>query len=650
MLILGIETSCDETAAAVVVRDAAGRGDDPLQRRAQPARRTRALWRRRARARGPRPRRPARRHHRAAPSTRPASRSRDLDAIAATAGPGLIGGVLVGLTTGQGAGRGARQAADRGQPPRGPRAHRAAHRRRRLPLSACCWSRAATASSSLVARRRRLRALGHHHRRRARRGLRQGRPSCSASAIPAAPRSSGRPTAAIPTRFRFPRPLLARGPARFLVLRPQDRRAPRGRADRAAHATRTSPTSPRASRPAVTEIVADRARRSLARLRPHPGSAGAGRRRRRRRQPGASATRLRAVAAEAGARLVIPPPGALHRQRRDGRLGRRRALRPRPDRCARRRRRGRAGRSTNRMGRPCRLNASPSSGGGAWGTALAQAAAMAGREVVTRRARSRDASPRSTSSTPTAAASSGVSAVATRSAPPTAPTADADIVILAVPAQPRRASALERALRSAGPSILSAKGLEHGTLLRQSEILARDRARRDPLRPLRPELCRRRRRRPAHRRHARGRRSRRDLAARRRPRRPELPPLCGRRPHRRRARRRAQERLRPRLPARWMAPSLGASARSALIARAYAEMSRMVAAMGGSAATLTGLAGLGDLTLSCTSPQSRNYRFGIALGRGDRRGIAARASGSPRASPPRRSPSARHPSSGSTRR
>jgi glycerol-3-phosphate dehydrogenase (NAD(P)+) len=61
---------------------------------------------------------------------------------------------------------------------------------------------------------------------------------------------------------------------------------------------------------------------------------------------------------------------------------------------------------------------------------------------------------------------------------------------------------------------------------------------------------------------------------------------------------------------------LGLSARSAVIGRAYAEMSRLVAALGGEALTLTGLAGLGDLTLSCTSPQSRNYAFGIALGAG----------------------------------
>lgn len=61
---------------------------------------------------------------------------------------------------------------------------------------------------------------------------------------------------------------------------------------------------------------------------------------------------------------------------------------------------------------------------------------------------------------------------------------------------------------------------------------------------------------------------------------------------------------------------LGLSARSALMARAHAEMVRLVLAKGGQAATGVGLAGLGDLALSCTSPQSRNYRFGIELGRG----------------------------------
>lgn len=61
---------------------------------------------------------------------------------------------------------------------------------------------------------------------------------------------------------------------------------------------------------------------------------------------------------------------------------------------------------------------------------------------------------------------------------------------------------------------------------------------------------------------------------------------------------------------------LGLSARSAFLARAYAELGRMIVALGGSEATLAGLAGIGDLALSCTSDQSRNYRFGVALGRG----------------------------------
>ncbi|CAD7023149.1 NAD(P)-dependent glycerol-3-phosphate dehydrogenase [Pseudorhizobium halotolerans] len=59
---------------------------------------------------------------------------------------------------------------------------------------------------------------------------------------------------------------------------------------------------------------------------------------------------------------------------------------------------------------------------------------------------------------------------------------------------------------------------------------------------------------------------------------------------------------------------LGESARAALISRGLAEMSRLVDRMGGKAETVRGLSGLGDLVLTGTSHQSRNLRYGIALG------------------------------------
>lgn len=62
---------------------------------------------------------------------------------------------------------------------------------------------------------------------------------------------------------------------------------------------------------------------------------------------------------------------------------------------------------------------------------------------------------------------------------------------------------------------------------------------------------------------------------------------------------------------------LGDSARAAIITRGFAEMTRLAAHLGASPETLTGLSGLGDLTLTCTSSQSRNFRFGAALGAGE---------------------------------
>jgi glycerol-3-phosphate dehydrogenase (NAD(P)+) len=61
---------------------------------------------------------------------------------------------------------------------------------------------------------------------------------------------------------------------------------------------------------------------------------------------------------------------------------------------------------------------------------------------------------------------------------------------------------------------------------------------------------------------------------------------------------------------------LGASARAALTARGFAELSRLGAALGGRPETLMGLSGLGDLVLTCSGPQSRNFAFGLALGQG----------------------------------
>ena len=61
---------------------------------------------------------------------------------------------------------------------------------------------------------------------------------------------------------------------------------------------------------------------------------------------------------------------------------------------------------------------------------------------------------------------------------------------------------------------------------------------------------------------------------------------------------------------------LGKSAHAALIARGFAEMTRLGVALGGKPETLAGLCGLGDLVLTCSSPQSRNMSFGLALGQG----------------------------------
>ncbi len=82
---------------------------------------------------------------------------------------------------------------------------------------------------------------------------------------------------------------------------------------------------------------------------------------------------------------------------------------------------------------------------------------------------------------------------------------------------------------------------------------------------------------------------------------------------------------------------LGLNARAALIARGFAEMTRFGVARGGRPETLAGLSGLGDLVLTCSSTNSRNFSLGIGLGQGkpaaallaDRRTVAEGAATAP---------------------
>ena len=258
-------------------------------------------------------------------------------------------------------------------------------------------------------------------------------------------------------------------------------------------------------------------------------------------------------------------------------------------------------------------------GAGAWGTALAQAAANAGRTVTLvgrDPAVIEDVSRHHRNSKHLGDIALSEQITASGDLP------DADLVILAVPAQQSRAVLTLVADRLAGkPVILSAKGLEAGTLKRQSEILAEIVPTAVPYILSGPSFAV-------------------DVAAGR----PTAVTLAGDDAD-------ATDAVAAAIAGPTFRPyaagdilgveiagalknvyalacgavegaGLGASARAAVIARAFAELSRYIVALGGSATTLTGLAGLGDLTLSCTSAESRNYRYGMALGAGTPPGSA----------------------------
>src|SRR5579859_1372327 len=72
---------------------------------------------------------------------------------------------------------------------------------------------------------------------------------------------------------------------------------------------------------------------------------------------------------------------------------------------------------------------------------------------------------------------------------------------------------------------------------------------------------------------------------------------------------------------------LGASAQAALTTRGFSELARLGRAFGARSETMVGLSGLGDLILTCASPQSRNFALGLSLGRGEPRQASKLAEG-----------------------
>ena len=461
----------------------------------------------------------------------------------------------------------------------------------------------------------------HHDRRCRRRGVRQDRQA-------ARPRLSRRPGGRARRRRRaireavpLPRPLRRLGRAAFLLRRPQERGAARASESGPLRAMPTSP--PRSSRRWSTAwSTAPRARSTRRRGATALVVAG-----------GVAANQaVRAALTGAGRRarpaLRRAAAVAVHRQCGDDRLGRRAALRGRADRRPRRagagalaaRSRGREG--ARRGGEGMRIGvdrrrrlghrAGPGRGGGRRGGAAlgARARSRRGDQRAPREQRS---------------FCQGM---------PLGPAirATGDLAELArlrrLPRRHARPSICARcsaACRAAGrPLILCAKGIEDATGLLMHEVAARGAARLADRGAFRPDLRPRSRGRPAHRGDPGGRGPRRSASGwRARIARPFFRPYlsddvagaevggavknvlaiaCGVVEGR----------------------GLGLNARAALISRGFAEMTRFGLAKGARAETLAGLAGLGDLVLTCSSTSSRNFSLGKGIGEGAPRRRPAR--------------------------
>jgi glycerol-3-phosphate dehydrogenase (NAD(P)+) len=257
-------------------------------------------------------------------------------------------------------------------------------------------------------------------------------------------------------------------------------------------------------------------------------------------------------------------------------------------------------------------------GAGAWGTALASAAARAGRDVVLYARQEANAqkinASRENSRLPGAqvAASIAVTSDLARAA-------SADIILLATPAQQSReaATVLAPHLADGTPVVACAKGIERGTHKFMTEVIAEAVPRATPAILSGPGFADD---------VARGLPTAVTLAAQDDATARALVHALGSatfRPYHTADMRGveiggAAKNVLAIAAGIVVGRRLGASALAALTTRAFSELMRLGLACGARSETISGLSGLGDLILSCSSPQSRNFSLGIALGRGER--------------------------------
>ena len=254
-------------------------------------------------------------------------------------------------------------------------------------------------------------------------------------------------------------------------------------------------------------------------------------------------------------------------------------------------------------------------GAGAWGTALAGVAARAGRDVVlyARSSATKIAATRSNPKLPGVKLEASVKVT-----DDTAVAAAADIVLIATPAQNLRdaVAALAPHLAAAKPVIACAKGIERGTHKFMTEVIAETAINAIPAILSGPSFAED---------VARGLPTAVTLAAKDETLARALVQSLGSstfRPYHTTDLRGveiggAAKNVLAIAAGIVVGRKLGASAQAALTTRGFSELTRLGRACGARGETMAGLSGLGDLILTCSSPQSRNFALGIALGRGE---------------------------------